>query len=293
MFLPNNKASAAALFAIAIVFAGASAAFAVQNVPSINQVYEAARSGQLARAEAMTREVLRAYPNSARARYVMAQILAAEGRGSEARAYLEQAERLKPGLPFANPRSVAMLERRIASETQSSTVSHSGTYGIRWWWIAVGAIVVFLLARTFSRGVASSSSVGRDAAAGDASPRAGTPSAGYASSPGYAGGLLSSVLAGLGFGAAAAAGQRMMERLLGGGQEQVVDPSPTEQLPQASDDLGGDAFGVQPGSDSTGGWEDSSDQSDTASDLGDDFSAGNGGDGGWDDSSGGGGDIDL
>src|SRR5689334_1300401 len=108
-------AGACALCLAMVLFA--STALAVTNVPSIDQVYQAARSGHLGQAEAMTREVLRAYPDSARAHYVMAQILAAEGRTSEARSYLEEAERLKPGLPFANPGSVANLKRRINGET--------------------------------------------------------------------------------------------------------------------------------------------------------------------------------
>src|SRR5215468_2942757 len=112
--LPKKKRSASSGFAIFAVFVLlAATALSAADVPSLDQVYQAARSGHLAQAEAMTQEVLRAYPNSARAHYVMAQILAAEGRTSEARTYLAEAERLKPGLPFSNSQSVANLKRRI------------------------------------------------------------------------------------------------------------------------------------------------------------------------------------
>jgi tetratricopeptide (TPR) repeat protein len=292
MLLPSRKPLAEAGLIIAILLIGASATLAVRNVPSIGQVYEAARSGQLERAETMTREVLRAYPNSARAHYVMAQILAAEGRGAEARDYLTQAKRLKPGLPFANPRSVAILEQRIERETRPS-MAHPGVHWIAWWWIAVGAVVIFLVARAFRRSWVPRDYGSRELSTGDPGVRTSTPSPAYAPSPSYGGGLLSSVLAGLGFGAAAAAGQRAMERLLGGGQAEASDESRAEQWPPASDDFGGDAFGVQPGDSSTAGWEDSGDQTSAGADLSDDFAADDSTDGGWDDSSGGGGEMDV
>lgn len=101
------------------------------------------------------------------------------------------------------------------------------------------------------------------------------------------------MLAGLGFGAAAAAGQRAMDRLLGGGQTQEAPPSEVQQAPSGSDGLGGDVFGVQPGASPSGGWEDSGDQTSTSPDADVDFGAGDSNDGGWDDSSGGGGDVDV
>jgi hypothetical protein len=135
MLVSKKKELAAGSFAIcAVIVLFATAALAAPNVPSIDQVYQAARSGHLAQAEAMTQEVLHAYPGSARAHYVMAQILTAEGRTQEARAYLEKAERLKPSLPFANPESVAKLERRINGEARLPDVRRPDTSQVRWWW---------------------------------------------------------------------------------------------------------------------------------------------------------------
>jgi hypothetical protein len=297
--LPNKKRSASSGFAIfAVIVLLAATALSAPDVPSIDQVYQAARSGHLAQAEAMTQDVLRAYPNSARAHYVMAQILAAEGRTSEARGYLEKAERLKPGLPFANPDSVAKLERRINRGAQAPQAEHPVVNQFHWGWLLAGAVVLFILWRSLRRPrVAPTNYRDGGISAGGVSPGPVAPSAGYGGGyggGGYGGGgLLSSVLAGLGFGAAAAAGQRVMDRLFGGEQrEEPMDPG-IQQMPSDSGDLGGDAFGVQPGQSSSGGWDDQGDQTGASANPDDNLGAGDS-NGGWDDSSGGGGgDTDV
>src|SRR5207302_1191445 len=129
---------AAASFSICMTMVLFATALAVPQVPSIDLVYQAARTGHLGQAEAMTEQVLHAYPNSPRAHYVMAQILAAEGRTSEARAYLEKAERLRPGLPFASPESVAKLERRINNGAELPAVKQPSTNQVNWWWLLAG-----------------------------------------------------------------------------------------------------------------------------------------------------------
>ncbi len=264
-----------------------TATLARANAPSIDQVYQAARTGHLAQAEAMTREVLQAYPDSARAHYVMAQILAAEGRAGEARGYLEAAERLKPGLPFANPQSVANLERRINGQPRPAAVPNYSTNHVHWWWLLIGAFFVYVLFRALRyRGQASRSYADSAPSAGGGSFGLGAPTAGYGGR-----GILGSVLAGLGFGAGAAAGERAIDHFLGREREQPSD----FDVPQSSSgagDLGGDVFGVQPGESSSGGWEDSGDQSTGANGSGD-WDASGSGDGGWDDSSGGQGGTDV
>jgi uncharacterized protein len=290
MLLKNKKGLVAEVCAVCVVMVlFASAALAAPNVPSIDQVFQAARSGHLDQAEAMTREVLRAYPNSARANYVMAQILAAEGRNREARTYLAQAERLKPGLPFANSQSLATLERRINGEA-NLPVTQSGTnHGFRWGWLLVGAVLFFILMRALrGRRPVSSGYSGSGMGGGGVGPTPGMSPAGYSGWGG--GGLLSSVLAGLGFGAGAAAGEQVVDRFLGrGGQGEPAQPEITE-MPSDSGNLGGDDFGVQPGDSSSGGWNDSGDQKSASPGPGDDFGQSTSDDGGWDDSSGSGGD---
>jgi hypothetical protein len=292
MLLKNKKELAAAVCTIcAAMVLFASAALAAPNIPSIDQVYQAARDGHLAQAEAMTKEVLQAYPNSARAHYVMAQILAAEGRAGEARIYLAEAERLKPGLPFANSQSVANLERRINGEARVPVAQPGTNQAFHWWWLLVGALLFFILMRALrARRQSLSGYSGSGMSGGGAGPTPGMPPAGYS---GWGGGLLSSVLAGLGFGAGAAAGEQMVDRFLD--REEKGNPVQPEiqELPSDSGDLGGDVFGVQPGDSSSGGWEDSDDQKSASPGPDDDFSAGGSDDGGWDDSSSGGGGVDV
>jgi hypothetical protein len=54
-------------------------AFAADEV-SMHEVYQAAESGKLNEAQAMIAEVLRAHPDSARAHYVEAELLAKQGK---------------------------------------------------------------------------------------------------------------------------------------------------------------------------------------------------------------------
>jgi uncharacterized protein len=299
MSLKNQKELAAAASAIfAALILCASAALAAPNVPSIDQVYQAARGGHLAQAEAMTKEVLQAYPDSARAHYVMAQILAAEGRTREARTYLDEAERLKPGLPFANSQSVANLERRINGAARVPAAPPGANQTVHWWWILVGAVLFFILVRALRRRRPAPSGYSGSGMSGGVGPAPGTPPAGYTGTPpaGYSrwgGGLLGSILAGLGFGAGAAAGERVMDRFLGHDERATPVQPEVQELPSDSGNLGGDDFGVQSGDNSSGGWEGAGGQQSASSDPGGDFGTDGSDGGGWDDSSGGGGDVNV
>src|ERR1700746_512757 len=80
---------------------------------TVHQVYEAASSGHLDQAQQMMDQVLRDHPNSAKAHYVQSELYAREGKTSLARAELDRAEQLEPGLPKENPRSVAELKAEL------------------------------------------------------------------------------------------------------------------------------------------------------------------------------------
>jgi Tfp pilus assembly protein PilF len=82
---------AALLSSVLVAGAAALAADA-----TLNQVYEALHGGRLAQAQAMMTEVLRDHPDSAKARYVEAEILAKQGRAREAQGELDRAERPPP-----------------------------------------------------------------------------------------------------------------------------------------------------------------------------------------------------
>src|SRR5277367_3093195 len=74
--------------------------------PTVHQIYEAASSGHLGRAQQMIEQVLRDHPNSSKAHFVQAELYAREGKTDLARAELNRAEQLKPGLPDERPQAV-------------------------------------------------------------------------------------------------------------------------------------------------------------------------------------------
>ena len=65
--------------------------------PSVNQIYQSARTGHLAQAEQMVDQVLRDHPGSGKAHYVASEVYAHAGNYGRARAELSTAESLAPG----------------------------------------------------------------------------------------------------------------------------------------------------------------------------------------------------
>lgn len=98
-------------------------AAAAQSEPSIDQIYQTARSGQLDEAQVMIQQVLVAHPGSAKAHYVRAELYARQGQLSLAQQSLTKAEQLSPGLPFANANAVQALK----SEISRGAPAHAGS----------------------------------------------------------------------------------------------------------------------------------------------------------------------
>ena len=86
-----------------------------QSEPTMDQVYQEAQAGRVDHALQLMQPVLRAHPNSAKAHYVDAELLARQGAVSQARDALRTAERLAPGLPFARVDAVQKLQRALTS----------------------------------------------------------------------------------------------------------------------------------------------------------------------------------
>ena len=104
--------------------------FAQAAEPSMAEVYKAAESGNFSQAEAMMKQVLSEHPNSAKAHFVHAEILAKEGRLAAAKDELQIAQKLAPGLPFAKQEAVRGLEARLnapAPVAQPSANSYQNT----------------------------------------------------------------------------------------------------------------------------------------------------------------------
>jgi uncharacterized protein YecT (DUF1311 family) len=86
---------------------------AKKEIPTLEQVFEAANSGDLPRAQEMMDLVLQEHPNSAKAHFVAARLLVKEGNAVSARGELSKAESIDSGLSFATPDSVKSLKASL------------------------------------------------------------------------------------------------------------------------------------------------------------------------------------
>jgi len=274
---------------------GLTAGSAQAADPTLHQVYQAAEAGNYREAQRMMDQVLKDYPNSAKAHYVEAELLARQGLVSEARSELATAERLEPGLPFAKADSVSALRQRLSAATTvsavpavagaaaSTAVGHAGSVP---WGLILGALAfIVIVALLFNRNrrpapapVAMPAPGPAPMAAGNGwgNNQWGAPAApGYgpvpqAPSGGMGSGLLGSLATGAAVGAGVVAGEALMHRMLDGGGNshrdslsslQNVQPDnlqiPAPFADAGNSDMGGQDFGI---SDSSS-WDDSSSSS--------------------------------
>jgi uncharacterized protein len=266
-----------------LILACALPALAADPTPA--QVYQAARSGNLAEAQQMIAQVLRDHPQSGQAHYVAAEVEARAGNYGAARQELRTAQSLEPGLPFANPRSVLELRQQLGQAPvgvltrQPVRAQQSSRLGLFLILIAA-AVVLWLVLRRRATAMGYPQYPGQYP--GSAPP--GAPPAGYGPG-GYPGGympgggagsgIMGSVASGLAVGAGVAAGEELVRHVMGGGSNPgaggFVPPAEAGQQspPDPNADMGGNDFGVN----DPGSWDD----------------GGGGGGGGWDDGGGGGG----
>lgn len=94
-----------------------------QAEPTINQIYEAAQSGKLDKAQTMVQQVLILHPSSAKAHYVQAELFARQGMSAKGKEALATADKLAPGLPFAKPDAVQALRTQLAGRLNSASVN--------------------------------------------------------------------------------------------------------------------------------------------------------------------------
>jgi len=270
-----NRKLIFAVAAVAAMTLSAASVFAAD--PTLHEVYQAVEGGRLQQAQAMMDQVLRDHPNSAKAHFVEAELLAKQGRLDMARAELGTAERLAPGLPFAKTDAVAALKRQVdapaarALPTQSAhALPAAAAAEFPWGWLAVGlgllaAAIFFFRSLNRSR-VYPAGAAGQLPAAGGfgngAYPQAAGP-AGYGpgAPPVAGGGMGSGILGGLATGAAVGAGivagEALMHKVFDSGNAHAAEPSrlqPVEppQTAAADYNMGGSDFGVS----DAGSWDD-------------------------------------
>lgn len=232
------------------------------TVPTIHQVYEAAHSGHLREAQAMMSQVLSAHPNSGKAHFVLAEILAAQQQFRRAAQELASARRLAPGLPFEKPQAVTGLTTRIqrglygdfsAAGTKRSGAGHS------WVVIALFGLCLVLL-MVVIRAMRKPQPV---AGMGPATtpPMYGSPfnnlQGPFTPMTPYGGGFMSNLKTGLGIGAGMAAGEALVNHFIDGnrpgvgpGMQDTMNPLGNDL--NAGNDLGGNDFGMN----SDSGWGD-------------------------------------
>jgi hypothetical protein len=226
--------------------------------PTVHQIYEAASSGHLDQAQQMMDQVLRDHPNSAKAHYVQAELYAREGKSGLARAELDRAEQLEPGLPKENPRSVAQLKSELGVSRRadpSFSATRESPSHFPWATVVILALVVGAIWMLFRRRT-------RYVQYPGGAP-AGTPGTygpgGYGpGGPVSSGGMGSTVAGGLAGGLAAGAGivagEALAHQLLDGGHSGTPPASADGEPNAANSDMGGADFGVN----DPGSWDDGS-----------------------------------
>jgi hypothetical protein len=252
--------AATVTFAIAI----ASPAFA-EGDPTMDQIYTAAAAGHLDQAQQMITQVLADHPTSAKAHYVQSELYAKEGKTALARSELGVAEQLKPGLPFASPRSVAELKAQLGLRVGagSPTVIRSVPAEPRFPWgtvlILVGVVGVLWLVFRRRNTYVQYPAAGPGAGGAPGAPGTYGPG-GYGPAPmgggGIGSGIAGGLASGLAVGAGVVAGEELAHHFLDGGRSSgggVIPPAEAGESGLSNSDMGGSDFGVNdPGS----GWDD-------------------------------------
>jgi uncharacterized protein len=265
---------AASVVAVALCFAGTALA---DTGPTVHQIYQAASSGHLDQAQQMMDQVLRDHPDSAKAHYVQSELYAREGKLPLARAELDRAEQLSPGLPKEDPRSVVELKSQLGLMRRGYPIgaARESTPRLNFPWgtvlilvLVIGAFWMLFRRRT----TYAQYPPGNVPTAGPG----GYGPGGYGPGGAVAGGGIGSTVAGglaggLAAGAGLVAGEALAHRFLEGGQPSAP-PLPAED-DGANKDMGGADFGVNdPGSwDDGGSWSDGSGGGGDAGGGGDDW----------------------
>lgn len=253
----SGKMRFTAVFLVSLI--GSVFVHAADN-PSIHQIYAAAEAGRFVEAQRMMDQVLKDHPDSAKAHFVEAELLAKQGRIADANGELRRAEALAPGLPFAKPESVQHLKQLLAGGgvgVVSYAAPVAPARGISWSGVLLGggviAMLIFGLRRLFARRAAPA--VYAPSATGPT--YGGTPMGQVP--PQGGGGLGSSIVGGLATGAAVGAGmvagEAIAHHFLDGDERRRADntlPNGEDRL--ANDDMGGSDFGISDNS----AWDDNS-----------------------------------
>jgi uncharacterized protein len=239
--------------------------------PTVHQIYEAASSGHLDQAQQMMDQVLRDHPNSAKAHYVQSELYAREGKLALARAELDRAEQLAPGLPKENPRSVAELKSELGLMHRADGATRQSAPHFPWGTVLILALAVgvfwmlFRRRTTYAQYPPSGVPTAAPGTYGAGGYGPGGPVGGSGIGSTVAGGLAGGLAAGAGI----VAGEALAHHLLDGGHPSA-SPAPAADNGEsnaANSDMGGADFGVN----DPDSWDDGSGGSGDAGGGGDDW----------------------
>ena len=242
--------------------------FAAAADVTMHEVYEAAQAGRLTQAQAMIEQVLRDHPNSGKAHFVEAELLAKQGLREQARAELTTARRLNPGLSFAKPQAVEELNRVLngvpaASRGSPASALQAGTAGISWGLILLLALGLGMIVATV-RALRPRQPLPAytNASGGYGAP---VPPPAYGTASGNGPGLLGSLASGVAVGAGVVAGEELVRHLIhrddrGSDTTQVLQNNDSA----SSDTMGGQDFGMA----DSASWDDSSSGDSSGGDWG-------------------------
>jgi tetratricopeptide (TPR) repeat protein len=239
------------------IAAGSTQVFAAD--PTISQVYQAAEAGKFAQAQQMMDQVLRDHPNSGKAHFAEAELLAKEGRINQARTELASAERLEPGLPFAKPAAVQELKSLLAANVSRAAVGEP-TYaaapaftpsGLPWGLIFLVLAANMLIVYFFNRRAKAAVPAGPDNLRFGGTYNAGVPSYGgpmpmTPAGGGMGSGILGGLATGAAVGAGIVAGETLMHHVFDGNGQATAAPlsSGDWNNPAQTYDMGGNDFGL-------------------------------------------------
>ncbi len=242
---------------------------------TVDQVYQAARSGHLEEAQQLMDQVLKDHPSSAKAHYVEAELSARAGNLARGKAELATAFRLEPSGSFAKPEAVASLQRQLAGGATSR--GPTGYYpsapraeerrsSFPWpiiLLVAAGVVIAWALLS------------GRTPPQypGSVPPPGGVPGGGYGGPAGYGpagygpagygppagggmgSGIVGGLASGLAIGAGVAAGEELVHHFTDrDGNRVEAPPGYVPPPPDNNGNMGGNDFGVSDGS----SWDDNS-----------------------------------
>ncbi len=259
-----------------------------QPEPTLNQIYDAAKSGRMEQAQTMMQQVLVAHPGSGKAHFVQAELFARQGKLGLARESLATAEKLAPGLPSIKiealqslrtqltakptpPPANSAVQHRPAAVAQDSAPASSFPWGLA---LALGGgaigLAIYLRRKKpapsyaaqpapyAQPGMAAGGLTGPQGfgTSNAVAPGAMQPAYGQPAGSGLGGKIMGGVATGLALGAGMMAAQAI-GRTLTGNHDQGAKPADTPagndfQSANSNPDMGGENFGVN----DTASWDD-------------------------------------